>query len=56
MILFDKTYTSESIIDMDQDVMEFFLDDIYDNFDIPQDENGFMRGSFRVKIDWTPDE
>ena len=54
MILFDKEYSGESIVDMDRDVNEFFSDSLIDDFDIPQDDNGIMQGSFRVTVDWVP--
>jgi len=54
MILFDKQYDGESIVDMDRDVNEFFSDSLIDDFEIPQDENGIMQGSFRVTVDWVP--
>ena len=54
MILFDKEYTGESIVDMDRDVNEFFSDSLIDDFDIPQDDTGIMQGSFRVTVDWVP--
>lgn len=54
MILFDKQYDGESIVDMDRDVNEFFSDSLIDDFEIPQDENGIMQGSFRVTVDWIP--
>ena len=55
MILFDKQYDGESIVDMDRDVNEFFSDSLIDDFSIPQDENGIMGGSFRVIVEWTPE-
>ena len=54
MILFDKEYTGESIVDMDRDVNEFFSDSLIDDFDILQDDNGIMQGSFRITVDWIP--
>ena len=54
MILFDKQYDGESIVDMDRDVNEFFSDSLIDDFSIPQDDNGIMGGSFRVIVEWTP--
>jgi len=54
MILFDRQYQGDSIVDMDRDVNEFFSDSLIDDFDIPQDDNGIMQGSFRVTVDWVP--
>ena len=54
MIIFDKEYSGESIVDMDRDVNEFFSDSIIDDFDIPQDDNGIMLGTFRVIVAWVP--
>jgi len=27
---------------------------LIDDFEIPQDDNGIMQGSFRVTVDWVP--
>ena len=49
MIIFDKKYSGESLIDLDGDVYDIFE---YDAPDIPRDEHGFQRGMFRVTIEW----
>ena len=54
MIIFDKEYTGESVVDMDRDVNEFFSDSLIDDFEIPQDDDGVMQGSFRVTVQWIP--
>ena len=57
MILFEKEYSSESL---GQDVTR----DIWDSFnpqfnpeisDIPEDEHGFLKGTFKVTIRWCND-
>lgn len=50
MILLNKIYDSESIIDLEGDVNDLFADS-----DIPQDENGFMLGEFHVTVEWVPE-
>jgi hypothetical protein len=55
MILFDKEYVGDSVPFMDRDVNEFFSDSLIDDFDIPQDDDGVMQGTFRVTVEWVPD-
>lgn len=54
-VLFHKHYSSESIIDVPQD-----LDDLWtfnpELQQLPKDEYGFTRGSFHVMVVWTPEE
>jgi hypothetical protein len=50
MIVFEKEYDSESLVDLDRDISE-----MYDNRqfeEIPVDENGFHTGKFTVTITW----
>ena len=54
MIIFDKEYSGESVVDMDRDVNEFFSDSLIDDFVIPQDDDGVMQGTFRVTVQWVP--
>ena len=55
MILFDKEYKGEAVVYMDREVNEFFSDSLIDDFDIPQDADGVMQGSFRVTVEWVPE-
>ncbi len=52
MIVFNKEYSGESIIDLPQDVGEMFDDAPV----IPQDEYGIHTGKFIVTVEWIPDE
>lgn len=47
MILFDKIYDAESIVDVEQDVYDAIF---YSG--IPIDEHGFHLGEFKVTIEW----
>ena len=46
--LFNKVYSDESLIDLEEDIAMAIYHSI-----IPQDENGFYKGSFRVIVEWT---
>lgn len=54
MILFEKEYDGESIVDLDRDISEF-LDPNFNPIvdDVPKDEYGFHKGSFQVTIEYT---
>ena len=56
VVLLDKTYDGESVVDHTRDVSEAF-DKAFtpDVANIPVDEYGFWQGSFKVVITWTPD-
>lgn len=47
--LLDQEYTGENIVDIQKDI-----EDIIPN-DIPQDEFGFHKGTFRVRVTWEAD-
>lgn len=53
MIIFDKTYDGESIIDAPEDIGDM-LDPTMNPAckDIPQDEHGIHKGSLRVTVEW----
>ena len=52
-ILLEKDYSSESIIDAEQDIS----DALNDNTDgILVDQYGFMAGTIRILMTWTPEE
>lgn len=51
-ILFQKDYSDESLIDLESDIC--WLSEEAD--DIPKDEWGFRAGTFRVTIEWFPEE
>lgn len=57
MNIFEKEYDGESIYDVQRDVIEAF-DAKFNPVvkDIPQDEHGFQRGTFTVKIEWSEEE
>jgi hypothetical protein len=50
MIIFDKEYSDESLIDLAEDI-EYAVD----LAEIPKDEYNFRQGTFRVTIEWIPD-
>jgi hypothetical protein len=54
--LLDKVYDGESMYDVCRDVSEAFVEDFTPALGtLPKDEYGFIQGSFRVHIVWTPD-
>lgn len=56
MIVLDKTYDGKSIVDLDRDVSEMFNEEFDPRIEtIPRDQHGFMKGSFRVKVEWIPE-
>jgi len=54
--IFEKEYDGESICDVQRDIIEAF-DSKFNPLvkDIPQDEYGFQKGIFKVKIEWNID-
>lgn len=54
--VFEQSYCGESIHDCDRDMAEAF-DERFNPLvkDIPQDENGFHAGTFKVTIEWLPE-
>jgi hypothetical protein len=56
VILLQKTYDGESIVDVSRDVDEAFDADFTPQVkDIPQDEHGFQKGTFKVTVEWIPE-
>lgn len=52
MKIFDQEYSDESFCqDLDDDITY-----LLDTADIPKDEYGFRKGTFRVTIEWMPEE
>lgn len=47
MILLEKEYSGESIIDLEGDAYSIINDE-----SIPMDEDGFHTGTFKVTIEW----
>ena len=56
MLILNKTYSGEEICDIDRDVSEMFNEE-YDPTvaQIPKDEHGFHKGTFKVKVEWIPE-
>ena len=55
MVLFEKNYDGESIVDLERDVSEALQEDFNEKLvNIPKDEYGFQQGNFKVTIEWTP--
>lgn len=52
-IIFEQTYSDESLVDLGRDVQEA-VDGDYNEFlkFLPKDEHGFRKGTFRVTISW----
>lgn len=49
MIIFEKEYSDESLIDASEDICESVFDD---KLNLPQDEYGFRKGIFKITITW----
>ena len=49
MILFNKKYSDESLVDAEEDLSYAILENC---MDIPLDENGFHIGTFTVTLTW----
>ncbi len=52
MIIFDKEYSDESLVDLEGHMADALSDNVGE---IPRDMYGFLTGTFRVTIEWTPD-
>jgi len=50
MVIFDKHYSDESLIDLEGHIADALSDNIAG---IPRDEYGFLTGTFRVTINWS---
>jgi hypothetical protein len=56
MIILNKTYDGESIVDLDRDISEMFNEEFDPRIaTIPKDEYNLMRGSFKVIVEWIPE-
>lgn len=56
MILFEKKYDGESIVDSYRDFSEAFDERFTPEMKaVPSDEHGFHKGTFKITIEWTPD-
>ena len=57
MRVFEKKYDGEEICDIERDMAEAF-DAVFNPLvaDIPQDKNGIQKGTFKVTIEWQPEE
>lgn len=51
MIIFEREYFGESIIDLAED-LDYMFDD---GPEIPTDEYGIHQGRFIVKVEWVPE-
>ena len=55
-VLFEKQYDGESLYDVDRDIAEAFDERFNPKVSVvPQDEHGFQKGTFTVKIEWSPE-
>ena len=56
-IIFEKDYDGESLYDLPRDISEAFNDDFNKEIiQVPKDEFEFLQGTFKVKIEWIPEE
>jgi hypothetical protein len=56
MMILEKTYDGESIVDLDRDVSEMFDEEFDPRIEtIPRDEYNFMKGTFKVTVEWIPE-
>ena len=56
LIIFSKTYDSESLYDLDRDVQEAILEEYNPlMLNLPKDKHGFYQGRFKVAIVWEED-
>lgn len=56
MVILDKTYDGESIVDLDRDVSEMFNEEFDPRIaTIPKDQYNIMKGSFKVTVEWIPE-
>ena len=56
MILHQKDYDGESLYDLSRDIHECFDGDFNPpSMEIPKDEYGFHKGTFRVTVEWIPE-
>lgn len=53
MLIFERNYSGESLIDIEQDVWDACNES---DFPIPTDIHGFHIGTFTVTITWKKDE
>lgn len=49
MIILDREYCAEGLIDVEQDIGEAIEV-------IPSDEDGFKPGCFRIIVEWVPND
>lgn len=47
MIIFEREYDGETLVDVEEDVY-----DAINYSDLPVDEHGFIKGTFKVTISW----
>lgn len=57
IIVFEKEYCGEGLIDASQDIGECFLEDYNPVIqEIPVDEHGIQTGTFFITVTWKPTE
>jgi hypothetical protein len=54
MIIFEREYSGESIIDLAEDLSWMFADG--KGAEVPVDEYGIQKGTFTVTVTWKEDE
>lgn len=53
MIIFERDYSDESLIDLSEDLMGAICDK---SLNLPEDEYGFRKGTFTVRVVWEDEE
>jgi hypothetical protein len=53
MIIFDKSYSDESLVDLSEQVMDAICDD---SLNLPTDEYGLRKGIFKVVVTWESED
>jgi hypothetical protein len=57
IILFSQTYCVESLNDLQRDIVESLDPRFNDTVNyLPEGEHGLIPGTFKVTMEWTPDE
>ena len=54
MVIFDREYTGESLIDLTEDLSWMFSDG--KGAEVPCDEYGIQQGTFTVTVTWKAEE
>ena len=53
MLVFERDYSDESLIDLSEQIMDAICDD---SLNLPTDKYGFRKGTFTVRVIWEDEE